>query len=355
MSSHAAAVQSPDRVVFESGDVCVGEFRCPTDHPHFRNSGPCSHYCVVFPRTAVIIRQGNARIVADPNVATLYNRAQEYEREPLSPRGDLCEWYGVSPALLRDVLGARDPRAADDERRPIRFTHATVDARVYLAQRHLFRRVTDGTADTLCVEETIVGLLDAVLASAYGGGTPRGVPNGRARDLVHDTQCLLDRHATEPLGLSKIARAVGASMFHLCRCFRAGTGLTLHEYRTQLRLRGALEALESGDRDLTRVALDSGFSSHSHFTAAFRRVFAATPSRVRGKFKDDCSLVSSQETRRSGENRFTTNLLSPDLLNSCKETSSRDPAPGSPIYGARHSRSRTRGPSGSRSRRSRRR
>jgi methylphosphotriester-DNA--protein-cysteine methyltransferase len=41
--------------------------------------------------------------------------------------------------------------------------------------------------------------------------------------------------------LADIAETVGASMFHLCRCFRAGTGLTLHEYRTQLRLRGALE------------------------------------------------------------------------------------------------------------------
>ena len=80
-------------------------------------------------------------------------------------------------------------------------------------------------------------------------------------------------------------------MFHLCRCFRAGTGLTLHEYRTQLRLRGALEALESGDCDLTRLALDTGFSSHSHFTAAFRRVFDATPSRVRSL------LISERRSR----------------------------------------------------------
>jgi AraC-like DNA-binding protein len=156
-----------------------------------------------------------------------------------------------------------------------------VDAALYLAQRQLFRRVKDGRADTLCVEETVVGLLDAVLASAYGTRGCASPTAARSRDLVHDTQCLLDRRAAEPLGLSDIAQAVGASMFHLCRCFRAGTGLTLHEYRTQLRLRGALEALESADSDLTRLALDAGFSSHSHFTAAFRRLFGATPSRVR--------------------------------------------------------------------------
>src|SRR6185369_8230105 len=113
---------------FETPDVCVGEFRCPTNHPAFRDSGPASHYCLAFPRTAVIIRHGATRIVADASVATLYNRAQEFEREPLSPDGDICEWFGVSPAVLRDVLSARDRRAADDERRPIRFTHAPVNA-----------------------------------------------------------------------------------------------------------------------------------------------------------------------------------------------------------------------------------
>src|SRR4051812_7040658 len=96
----------PDRVVFQSGDVWVGQFRCATDHPLFRNSGPCSHHCFVFPRTAVIIRHGDTRVVADPTVATLYNRAQEYEREALSPSGDRCEWYGVSPALLHGALAA---------------------------------------------------------------------------------------------------------------------------------------------------------------------------------------------------------------------------------------------------------
>lgn len=276
-----SAAGSPDRVVFESGDVCVGAFRCATDHPRFRNSGPSSHFCFVFPRTAVIIRHGDTRIVADPNVATLYNRAQEYEREPLSPRGDVCEWYGVSPALLRAVLEPRDPRAADDDRRPIRFTHAPVRAPMYLAQRRLFRRVAGGEADALTVEETIVDLLDGVLASAYGRRAAADLPARRARDLVYDTKCLLERRAGEPLGLGAIAGGVGASMFHLCRAFRAGTGLTLHEYRMQLRLRVALEALESGCADLTRLAFDRGFCSHSHFTAAFTRAFGATPSRMR--------------------------------------------------------------------------
>jgi AraC family transcriptional regulator len=48
-----------------------------------------------------------------------------------------------------------------------------------------------------------------------------------------------------------------------------------------VRLLLALERLEDGERDLSRLALDLGYSSHSHFTAAFRRSFGTPPSAAR--------------------------------------------------------------------------
>jgi AraC-like DNA-binding protein len=54
----------------------------------------------------------------------------------------------------------------------------------------------------------------------------------------------------------------------------------LQRYVTQLRLARALIELPDSD-DLTALALDLGFSSHSHFTLAFRRAFGCTPSRFR--------------------------------------------------------------------------
>jgi AraC-like DNA-binding protein len=276
------ALSDVDRVVMQTADVCVGEFRCATDHPSFRNSGPSSHHCFAFPRTAVVIRHGDTRIVADANVATLYNRAQEYEREPLSRDGDRCEWFGVSSRVLRDVLRSRDPAAADDERRPIRFTHAPVPAGLYLAQRRLYRRVSGGAADPLWCEEAIVDLTDRVLGAAYGAPAAAIPADRRVRDLVHDAHWLLARHPTAPLGLAAIADAVGTSMFHLSRCFRLVTGRTLHQQRTQLRLRASLASLEENGADLTRLALSLGYCSHSHFTAAFRAAFGITPSALRG-------------------------------------------------------------------------
>lgn len=69
--------------------------------------------------------------------------------------------------------------------------------------------------------------------------------------------------------------------FTLARIFKARTGLSLHAYRNQLRLRSALERLREPGVDLIDIALDLGFSSHSHFTETFRRTFGKPPSAVR--------------------------------------------------------------------------
>jgi AraC-like DNA-binding protein len=49
----------------------------------------------------------------------------------------------------------------------------------------------------------------------------------------------------------------------------------------RLRLRASLERLAAGAVDLTALALELGFSSHSHFTDSFRKEFGCTPSAIR--------------------------------------------------------------------------
>ena len=275
---------SIDRVVFSSECVTIGAFRCAVDHPSFRNSGPIRDDCFVFPRTAVVIHHDNARpFVADPTIVTLYNRRQHYERRAVSADGDRCDWFAVSPDLLQSALADRDPEAADRER-PIRFTHARADAPTYLAQRRLFLDASDrADVDQLDVEERVVGLLDRVLGLAYADQRPwltarQPTP---ASELADRVKRWVAPRVSHRLTLTAIAKAVHCSVFHLCRSFRRATGMTLHAYRDEVRLRLALERIGNGERDLTRLALDLGYSSHSHFTAAFRRSFGVPPSGAR--------------------------------------------------------------------------
>lgn len=53
------------------------------------------------------------------------------------------------------------------------------------------------------------------------------------------------------------------------------TNATRPEVSTSLT---ALERLAEGADSLSRLALDLGFSSHSHFTTLFHRVFGVPPS-----------------------------------------------------------------------------
>jgi AraC-like DNA-binding protein len=62
--------------------------------------------------------------------------------------------------------------------------------------------------------------------------------------------------------------------------FRKVEGMPLYRYQLRLRLARALDLLP-GYEDLTQLGLDLGFSSHSHFSAAFREAYGRSPSEFR--------------------------------------------------------------------------
>jgi AraC-like DNA-binding protein len=280
-----ATTASIDTKVFQSPTVAVGAFRCPSWHPLFRDSGPIENHIFVFPRRAVrLCHEGRQPFVADPGVVTLYNRAQRYWRSALAP-ADECEWFAVEQRVLIDAVRAFDPAVDERPERPFKFELGPGDPRVYLEQRRLFVSLQRATRppDLLRVEETVISLLDAVLERAYAfwtgtHGSPR--PTRGQREMVEHAKALLAERLADPVGLAYFAREVGTSVFHLCRAFRAATGSPLHAYRNRLRLHQSLERLAEGEA-LIDVALDLGYSSHSHFTAAFRRAFGVTPSALR--------------------------------------------------------------------------
>jgi AraC-like DNA-binding protein len=57
--------------------------------------------------------------------------------------------------------------------------------------------------------------------------------------------------------------------------------MTITAFRHSLRVRLALDRLRDRSADLTTVALDLGYASHSHFTSVFRRHVGMTPSQYR--------------------------------------------------------------------------
>ena len=85
----------------------------------------------------------------------------------------------------------------------------------------------------------------------------------------------------ERLTLNEISEEAEVSPFHLCRMFKKETGLSIHRYLNRLRLRACVDSLTQAQQGLTDLAISVGYSSHSHFTEAFRREFGVPPSVVR--------------------------------------------------------------------------
>jgi AraC family transcriptional regulator len=277
-----------ERVVFANGRVEVGAFRCPAGRPDFRHAGQIRDRCAfVFPRTAVWIHHAGHRPVAcDPGVVVLYNPRQPFTRAMIDPDGDRCEWFAVDTATAAEVVRAVDSADRDCDRAPFPYTHGPSDHGTYLKQRQLFQELDRGVADALTAEETVLTMLARVLALTFavrtGGRAAAGITR-RERDAVRHVRARLAARFRENVSLGELAADAGLSRFRLCHAFRAVTGLTMHGYRDSLRARAALDPLGAGCGDLTRLALDLGYSSHSHFSERFRKVFGLTPSQARAR------------------------------------------------------------------------
>ncbi len=133
--------------------------------------------------------------------------------------------------------------------------------------------------EALQFEETALELLAHLLQAP---ASPKDRPRRRSTleqqcHWVEETRLLLARRYAENLRLEEIAQAVHTSPFHLSRIFKREAGVSLHQYRMRLRLAMGLDRLVRGERDLTELALDLGFSSHSHFTRAFSTEFGVSP------------------------------------------------------------------------------
>jgi AraC-like DNA-binding protein len=112
----------------------------------------------------------------------------------------------------------------------------------------------------------------------------------RQRDAAEAARLFILRNFRQPLALIEIARAANVSSAHLCRIFHRHIGRPVHQYLTDLRLRASLEPLCDTDQPLAMLALDLGFASQAHFTAAFSRQFGCAP----GAFRRGAQPASSR-------------------------------------------------------------
>jgi AraC-like DNA-binding protein len=152
-----------------------------------------------------------------------------------------------------------------------------IDARAQVLVGVLRHALRQGSIEALEAESLALTLASRSL----GPRTARTPGATRARQrLVDRAKLLLASDLGRRWTLADIAREVGGSAVYLTQAFRQVEGMPLYRYQLQLRLARALDLLAS-DIDLSSLAQDLGFSSHSHFAAAFRQAYGRSPSEFR--------------------------------------------------------------------------
>lgn len=227
---------------------------------------------LVFPYRGTFLRHiGDDTTVADPHVLLFFNAGEPYQVSHPVAGGDASLSITLRPALLRELA----PRLllTGTEAPCFREQSRIIDARTQVLVALLRHSLDCGSATPLEAESLVLTLV----RRAFGERTSRtrGGTYGQTK-LVERTKLLLMAAPERKWSLTAIGTELKVSPVYLTQVFRRVEGLPLHQYLLRLRLARALDRLGQVE-DLSQLALDLGFSSHSHFTAAFRQVYGRSP------------------------------------------------------------------------------
>lgn len=273
--------------LYDSPMIAVRDYVCRHDHREASAEEESDSNSITLMRHGAFARHfGKAKVTSDVNQASFFAKGSVYRVSHPSGCGDRGTSMVVSESILTDIIRELDPTIDERHEDPFTFASGPVDTALFLRHRDYVRRLeSPDPLEPLWADVTGLQLIADVLVAAYehAGKKPR-----RRRSTSKDhaeraeaAKAYIAKHLGENISLAEIAAVANASPFNFARLFQEQTGMPVHRYLTRLRLRTSLERIAEPGADLSFIALDLGFSSHSHFTDVFRREFGKTPSEVR--------------------------------------------------------------------------
>ncbi len=276
--------------LYDSPMISVRDYICrDTSHDHSPEEQSEVNGIVLMRHGAFSRHFGKRTSTADVNQSTFFSKDSVYRVSHPGDCGDRGTSFIVAESILRDIIRELDASIDDRPDQPFPFSEGPCDTQLFWRHREYVRRLELSASEPLeplWADVTGLQLIADVIEAAFihSGAKPKKRISTLAdhAERTEAAKIYLAAHIGENISLEEIAAAVNASPFNFARMFQQQTGIPVHRYLTQLRLRAALERLGAAD-DITSLAIDLGFSSHSHFTDVFRREFGTTPSEFRKK------------------------------------------------------------------------
>jgi AraC-like DNA-binding protein len=284
--------------------ACVEDLRRSGVRSGKGPEGFCSDFQICLPYRGIFVwHVGGDDVVGDANQVVACRPGESFRMS-----GPLRDGYAemiITPDLeVLSELANVHGQPLGDHRLFTRRAWLAGPRLQHLRTRFLHWACGSSPVDALEAAELVLGLLRSALDDGEGRRQPHAPSTAR---LIRRTKECLEGRLSDPVRLVDVARDVGASPAYLTDLFRRVEGVSLHRYLTHLRLARALVDLPHA-ADLTALALNLGFSSHSHFSSVFRRAFGSTPSQFRESTRrdwfaalKDVPPTASARTHRLGE------------------------------------------------------
>lgn len=276
------------RTLYDSPMVEVRDYICLHDEPAQSAEEYSGVNSIVLMRHGAFAKHfGRRQITADVNHSLFFSKGSTYRISHPAECGDRGTTFSVRQPILNDIIRELDPTVDERPETPFKFLTGPCSSDIFWRHREFVRRlenISRAPLEPLWADITALQLMADVLEAAFvRGGVKQTKRTSTLADHAERTEAAkayLAARIGDNVTLGEVADAVSCSPFNFARIFHQQTGLPLHRYLTQLRLRAALERLFDAE-DITSLAIDLGFSSHSHFTDVFRREFGKTPSEYR--------------------------------------------------------------------------
>jgi AraC-like DNA-binding protein len=253
------------QTLLRTASVTVRDVSC-AGHCRHRSAEECAGATeLVFPYRGVYARHlGRDQAVAEANQVLFFNAGEPYRVSHPVAGGDASLSLTIAESLLHEIVPR--PLLQDGAHPAFRRQRRRIDARSQALVALLRHGLHKGTAQPLEAESLTLTLVQRALGPRTSHAAEAGIGPQRLADRV---KLVLASDLTRRWTLGEIAAEVGGSPVYLTQIFRRVEGMPLYRYQLRLRLARALNLLPQYD-DLTALGLDLGFSSHSHFSAAFR-------------------------------------------------------------------------------------
>jgi AraC family transcriptional regulator len=258
--------------LLDTDTVALRNVRCSGACRHLSTEECVSTTNLVFPYRGVYLRHvGGDQAVADANHVLFFNADEGYQVSHPIAGGDASLSLALSEPVLRELA----PESLLDGRGAIGFRrqHLRIDPRAQALVAVLRHSLDNGSIEPLEAE----GLVLTLVCRSLGPRTSHESGATRSRRRLADrVKVLLASDLSRRWSLAEIATQIGGSPVYLTQVFQQTEGIPLYRYHLRLRLARALDLIARYD-DLSALAADLGFSSHSHFAAAFRQAYGRSP------------------------------------------------------------------------------